>query len=205
MMLPLESLFGWLNLAGIGVFAASGALAAARQRLDIVGACFFAIVTATGGGTLRDLLIDASVFWMIDPRPVVLCCMVAILVWGVPLRWWPERALEWLDAAGLAAFSVYGAGKALQAGFSPVPAIAAGVITASVGGVIRDIVAGVPSVFMRKEIYVTASLTSAFLFVFLSSIGMPAPWPSAAGFLVGFALRGAAIRWQLKLPSHRGG
>ena len=124
-MLPLESLFGWLNLAGIGVFAASGALAAARQRLDIVGACFFAIVTATGGGTLRDLLIDASVFWMIDPRPVVLCCMVAILVWGVPLRWWPERALEWLDAAGLAAFSVYGAGKALQAGFPPVPAIAA--------------------------------------------------------------------------------
>ena len=204
MNLPIESLFVWLNLAGISVFAASGALAAARQRLDFVGASFFALITATGGGTLRDLLIDAPVFWMVDPRPVILCCIVAVFVWAIPLRWWPERALEWLDAAGLAAFSVYGAGKALEAGFPPVPAVAAGVITACVGGIIRDITAGVPSVLMRKEIYVTASLIAAFLFVFLTSMEMPSPWPSAAGFLAGFALRGAAIHWQLTLPSHRG-
>ncbi|MEZ5656283.1 MAG: trimeric intracellular cation channel family protein [Sphingobium sp.] len=204
MNLPIESLFVWLNLAGISVFAASGALAAARQRLDFIGACFFALITAAGGGTLRDLLIDAPVFWMVDPRPVVLCCIVAVVVWAIPLRWWPERALEWLDAAGLAAFSVYGAGKTLEAGFSPVPAIAAGVTTACLGGIIRDITAGVPSVLMRREIYVTAALIAAFLFVLLTTMNMPAPWPSAAGFLAGFVLRGAAIRWQLTLPSHRG-
>lgn len=122
----IESLAIWLNLAGISVFAASGALAAARKRLDFIAAWFFALVTATGGGTLRDLLIDVPVFWLFDPTPVVLCTIVAILVWAVPLRWWPDRTLEWLDAAGLAAYSVYGASKALHFGVSPIPAVAAG-------------------------------------------------------------------------------
>ena len=107
-----ETLLPWLDLAGLTVFAASGALAAARKRLDFVGACFFALITATGGGTLRDVLIGAPIFWMRDATPVLLCVGVAIAAWAIPLRWWPERALEWFDAAGLAAYAVYGAGKA---------------------------------------------------------------------------------------------
>src|SRR5512139_458963 len=106
MPLPLASLMGWLDLAGIAVFAASGALAAVRQRLDFIGACFFALITATGGGTMRDLLIGAPVFWMHGAMPVLLCLLVALAAWLVPLRWWPGRALEWLDAAGLAAYAV---------------------------------------------------------------------------------------------------
>ena len=204
MDLQIGNLAAWLNIAGISVFAASGALAAARKRLDFIAAWFFALITATGGGTLRDLLIGAPVFWMLDPTPVVLCTIVAVLAWAVPLRWWPNRALDWLDAAGLAAYSVYGAAKALQYGVTPIPAVAAGVITACIGGVIRDITAGVPSILMRNEIYVTASLCAALIYVLLTTVGLAAPWPATIGFVAGFALRGVAIRWRIALPLHRG-
>ncbi|QKS01324.1 trimeric intracellular cation channel family protein [Sphingomonas sp. CL5.1] len=204
MGLPIESFLPWLDIAGLSVFAASGALAAARKRLDFVGACFFALITATGGGTLRDILIGAPIFWMHDPAPAILCVVIAVAAWLVPLRWWPERALDWFDAAGLAAYAVYGAGKALHFGISPIPAIAAGIITACIGGVIRDITAGVPSILMRHELYVTAALAAASVFVGLTLAGMAAPWPALIGFGLGFAMRGAAIRWKLALPPHRG-
>jgi uncharacterized membrane protein YeiH len=202
---PLHLLLPWLDLAGLAVFAASGALMAVRRRLDFVGACFFALITATGGGTLRDLLIRAPVFWMQDPAPVLLCLGVACAAWAIPLRWWPERALDWFDAAGLAAYAVYGAGKALQYGISPIPAVAAGVITACIGGVIRDITAGVPSILLRHELYVTAALAAAALFVVLTWLGLAAPVPALLGFAVGFATRAAAIVWKITLPPHRGG
>jgi len=204
MTFPVSSLLPWLNLAGISVFAASGALVAARKRLDFIGACFFALITATGGGSVRDLLIGAPIFWMQDPTPVLLCIAVSLAAWLVPVRLWPKRALDWFDAAGLAAYAVYGAAKALQFGFSPVPAVAAGIVTACIGGVIRDITAGEPSVLLRHELYVTAALAAAATFVGLTSLGAAAYWPAIAGFVVGFALRGAAIRWQLALPPHRG-
>lgn len=200
----LDALWPLLDMAGLSVFAASGALAAARKRLDFVGAWFFALVTATGGGTLRDLLIGAPVFWMRDAAPVLLCTAVAIAVLAMPLRWWPARTLDWLDGAGLAAYAVYGAGKALAFGAAPVPAVAAGVVTACVGGVIRDVIAGVPSILLRHELYVTAALAAAGLFVALTVMGVGAPWPMGAAFVTGFSLRGAAIRWRLALPPHRG-
>lgn len=204
MPLHFDNFYPWLDLAGLSVFAATGALLAARKRLDLIGACFFALITAAGGGTLRDLLIGAPIFWMQQPTPVILCVTIAIASWAIPLRWWPERALEWLDAAGLAAYAVYGASKALHFGVSPVPAAAAGVITACIGGVIRDITAGVPSILMRHEIYVTAALLAAASFVVLTRLGLAAPWPSLLAFALGFLLRGAAIRWKLTLPAHRG-
>lgn len=199
-----DLLLPWLELAGLSVFAASGALAAARKRLDFVAASFFALITATGGGTLRDVLIGAPVFWMRDAAPVVVSVLVAVAVWIVPLRWWPERALDWLDAAGLAAYSVYGAGKALHFGVAPVPAVAAGVITACVGGIIRDIAAGMPSVLLRYELYVTAALLAAASFVGLAKLGVTAPWPACIAASLGFGLRGAAIQWRLALPPHPG-
>jgi len=201
---PLSAFLPWLDLIGISVFAASGALAAARKRLDFVAACFFALITATGGGTLRDLLIGAPIFWMRNGTPVIVCIAVALAAWIVPLRWWPGKALEWLDAAGLAAYAVYGAGKALAYGISPVSAVAAGVITACLGGVIRDITAGVPSVLMRHELYVTAALAAAGAFVLLALTGLAPPWPAYLATATGFVLRAAAIHWGLALPPHRG-
>jgi len=203
-LLALEPVLRWLNIAGLAVFAVSGALLAARKRLDIIAACFFAIVAATGGGTIRDVLIDAPVFWMQDAAPLIICILVAIVVWLVPLRVWPIRALEWFDAAGLAAYAVYGAGKALSFGISPLPAAAMGIVTACMGGVIRDVVAGEPSIMLRNELYVTAALLAVFLYLGLASAGVSAPWASLIGSVAGFALRGAAIRWQLALPRHGG-
>lgn len=193
-----------LDLVGLAVFAASGALAAARKRLDIIAAGFFALVTAVGGGTMRDLLIGAPVFWMHDAGPILLCLIVAGVGWAIPLRWWPQKALEWLDAAGLAAYAVYGAGKALHFGVPPLPAAAMGIVTACMGGVIRDVVAGVPSILLRHELYVTAALLAAGLYVGLTVLGLQAPWPMLAAAAAGFLLRGAAIRWGLAMPAHRG-
>jgi uncharacterized membrane protein YeiH len=198
------SLLPLLDVAGLSVFAASGALAAVRKRLDVVGVGFFALITATGGGTLRDLLIGAPVFWMRESTPILLCLTVAGLAWAVPLRWWPERALEWFDAAGLAAYAVFGAGKALQYGVAPIPAAAAGITTACLGGVIRDITAGVPSILLRPELYITAAVVAAGTFVALTTIGVAAPWPALTSWLLGFVLRGAAIRWGWELRPPRG-
>lgn len=200
----IEPVIGWLNVAGLAVFAISGALVAVRKRLDIVASCFFAVVTATGGGTMRDLLIGAPVFWMRDAAPVIICLAVGIAVWITPLRWWPLKALDWCDAAGLAAYAVYGAAKAESFGIAPVSAAVMGIVTACMGGVIRDVVAGVPSIMLRTELYVTAALLAACLFVGLSAAGLPSLWASLAGFAAGFTLRGAAIRWGLSLPRHRG-
>ncbi|WP_298427670.1 trimeric intracellular cation channel family protein [Rhodoblastus sp.] len=200
----IEPVLRWLNIAGLSVFAVSGALAAARQRLDIIAACFFAIVAATGGGTMRDILIGAPVFWMSDSAPLIICLVVAVAVWLVPLRWWPVRALDWFDAAGLAAYAVYGASKALNFGIAPLPAAAMGIVTACMGGVIRDVVADVPSIMLRNELYVTAAVLAAGLFVGLDAAGIAAPWASLAGAVAGFALRGIAIRWGLALPRHDG-
>ena len=204
MIVQIETLLRVLDVAGIAVFAASGALVAARGRRDFIGACFFALITATGGGTVRDLLIGAPVFWMRDPTPIVLCVVIAIAAWAIPLRWWPARALDWFDAAGLAAYAVYGAGKALHYGINPLAAMTAGIITACIGGVIRDITAGVPSILLRHELYITAAIAAAAAFVALTALGLPAPWPALVGAVLGFAIRAAAIVWKVTLPPHRG-
>ena len=205
-LLPLDvgPVLRSLDMVGLAVFAASGALAAARKRLDVIAAGFFALVTAVGGGTMRDLLIGAPVFWMHDAVPILLCLVVAGVGWAIPLRWWPARALDWLDAGGLAAYAVYGAGKALHYGIAPLPAAAMGIVTACMGGVIRDVVAGVPSILLRHELYVTAALLAAGLYVGLTVVGVVAPWPMLIAVSAGFLLRGAAIRWGLAMPPHRG-
>lgn len=203
-LLMIEPLYRWLDIAGLGVFAVTGALAAARKQLDIVGACFFALITATGGGTMRDLLIGAPVFWMKDGAIVLLCLILGILVWSTPLRWWPNRALDWFDAVGLASYAVYGASKAMTYGIAPLPSAAMGILTACLGGIIRDIVAGVPSILLRHELYVTAAVVAAGLFVALTVAGMPSPWPMFIGGVAGFCLRGIAISRGLALPPHKG-
>ncbi len=200
----LYNALGWLDLFGIAVFAASGALMAARNGQTLVTFAFFALVTGVGGGTVRDLLIDAPVFWVQDSRVPVLCLGIALLVWVTPVRWWKAGAVDWFDAVGLAAYSVFGAAKALQLGIDPVPAAIMGIITASVGGVIRDLVAGEPSIIVKPELYVTAGALSAFAFVGLAQTGMPGIIAALIAFVAGFALRALAIVKGLALPTYRG-
>jgi uncharacterized membrane protein YeiH len=192
-----------LDLAGIGVFALSGALMAVRLRQTLVTACFFALVTGVGGGSVRDLLIGAPVFWVQDGAIAAVCIAIALTVWLTPQRWWEGRLLEWADAVGLAAYSVFGTAKALAWGVPPVPALLMGVITGCVGGIIRDLLAGVPSIIVRPEIYVTAAALASGLFLLLLWAGLALPVAAVAGAVAGFVLRGAAIRWSLALPAYR--
>lgn len=199
----LPALAPWFDLAGLAVFAASGALAAARRGQTMVTLAFFALITGVGGGTVRDLLIGAPVFWIVDSRAAAVCLTVALVIWVTPERWWRGAALDWFDAVGLAAYAVYGAAKALGYGVPPVPAILMGVITACVGGIIRDVLAGEPSILMRPELYVTAAALASALFVGLTLAGAGGPIAAITAAGAGFALRAAAIRWQLHLPSYR--
>lgn len=193
----------WLDLLGLAVFAASGALAAAKRGQTIVTLSFFALITGVGGGTVRDLLIGAPVFWVHDSRAAAVCLIVAFVIWITPERWWRGAALDWFDALGLAAYAVFGAAKALSYGIPPVPAALMGVVTACVGGIIRDVLAGVPSIIMRPEIYVTAAALAAALFVALSVIGVAVVVAAPSAALAGFALRAGAIHWGLALPAYR--
>ena len=201
-MTPLSPLLAWIDLLGIAVFAASGALQAARQGQTIVTFTFFALATGVGGGTVRDLLIGAPVFWVRDPFVAAVCLGTAGLIWATPTRWWKARALDWFDAVGLAAYAVFGAGKALAYGVPPVVAVLMGVITASVGGIIRDILAGEPSILLRPELYVTAAALAAGLFVLLTWLGVSGFIAAPLAAALGFALRAAAILKGLKLPGY---
>lgn len=203
--MPPETLLRLLDLAGIGVFALSGALMAVRLRQTLVTASFFALLTGVGGGSVRDLLIGAPVFWVQDGAIAAVCIAIALLVWITPERWWQGQLLEWADAVGLAAYSVFGTAKAIAWGVPPVPALLMGVITGCVGGIIRDMLAGVPSIIIRPEIYVTAGALASALYLSLIWLGVATPVAAVVGAAAGFALRGAAIRWSLALPTYRAG
>ena len=192
-----------LDYFGIAVFAISGALVAAEKRVDFVTFIFFAVVTGVGGGTLRDLLIGAPVFWVHTNGTLLICIAAALLVWVASHRRFAGKALLWFDAAGMAAYASYGAAKALGFGVAPVPAFAMGVLTACAGGIIRDVLAGEPSALMRRELYVTPAALSAGLFVALMLVGMSV-WPAAAvSIAAGFALRAGAIARGWSLPPYR--
>lgn len=194
-----------LDLIGTAVFALTGALLAARLRQTFVTMSFFALVTGVGGGSVRDLLIGAPVFWVRDPWVAPVCLGVALTAWFTPRKWWEGQLLEWADAAGLGTYAVLGTAKALVFGVAPVPAMVMGVVTGCVGGIIRDVLAGRPSILMRPELYVTAAALASALVALGQVLALPHTlvWPLAA--LAGFALRGAAIRFGLALPAYRKG
>ena len=194
-----------LDLLGVAIFALSGALLAAKERQTFVTMGFFALVTGVGGGTVRDLLIGAPVFWIVDAWVAAICLGTALLAWLTPTRWWEGKLLDYADGVGLTAYAVLGSAKAMSYGIPPIPAILMGIITGCVGGIIRDVVAGRPSIIMRPELYVTAAALSASLCVAGMWLGM-ANWMTWTGAtLAGLILRSAAIRWNLALPSYREG
>ena len=200
--MPAPALPPLLDLAGVAVFALTGALLAARLRLTFVTVCFFALVTGVGGGTVRDLLIGARPFWLADQWVAAVILAVALLAWFTPHRWWEGRLLEWADAAGLAVYAVIGTAKALAFGVEPLPAAILGVISGCVGGIIRDVLAGVPSILLRPEVYVTAAALGAMLCALGSLLAVPQEWVWAIAALAAFALRGAALIWRIELPPY---
>jgi uncharacterized membrane protein YeiH len=190
-----------LDYAAVAVFGATGALAAARNKHDIVTFGFFAAITGVGGGTLRDLLIGAPVFWVGRPAYILACLVAAVAIWVLGWGKGRERLLLWLDALGMAAYAVVGSLKAMSLGVPPFSAVIMGVLTATFGGVIRDVLAHEPSILLRRELYVTPALLGATAFVALHSfLDLPLAVSGTVGFLAAFSVRAGAILfgWQMR-------
>ncbi|MGV3633061.1 MAG: trimeric intracellular cation channel family protein [Pseudorhodoplanes sp.] len=194
-----------LDLAGVAVFAVTGALVASRKQMDIVGFALLATVTGIGGGTLRDVVLGSTpVFWVQQPVYVVICVLVAAIVFFTAHI--PEsryRLLLWLDALGLATFCVVGADKAVTAGAGPFIAVVMGVITATFGGVVRDVLGGEIPVILRKEIYATAALAGAAAFIGGAMAGLAPAAAAGGGLLVCLIIRGLALSRGWSLPVYR--
>ncbi|WP_309139649.1 trimeric intracellular cation channel family protein [Siccirubricoccus sp. G192] len=200
-----EQLLRALDLLGIAAFAASGALVASRKQLDIVGFVLIAIVTGFGGGTLRDLLLGRTpVFWLRAPELLGVCAAAAVLVFFtahlVESRF---RLLLWVDALGLALYAVVGAEIALLAGADPWAAVLLGVVTATTGGILRDVICDELPLILRREIYLTAAAVGATTFVALRIEGVWREPALAAGFLAAFGLRAVALLRGWSLPAYR--
>lgn len=186
------------------VFAVSGALVASRKGLDVMGFIWLAVITGVGGGTVRDLILSVPVFWVQNPVYVSACLLTAVVMHFVaPLVESRHKTLLWFDAFGLALVTVAGTVKSLDLGAPALVAIAMGVVTGSVGGIIRDTLGHVPSVILSHEIYVTASVLGACVYVGLNAVGTGRSISMVAGFLVTFGVRGFAIKSGWSLPVFR--
>lgn len=192
----------WFDLMGVAVFAISGALAAMQAGLDLFGLLVLAAMTAVGGGTLRDVLLNRHpVFWIRDTRYllVIIASALAAIVMGP----FPEHGLMTLkivDALGLALFALCGTEIAEEQGVSRLPALLMGTLTACGGGVLRDVLSGQAPLLLRKDIYATAAIGGIALYFALKAAGMPVRWAFVLGMVGVATLRLAALYYGWQLP-----
>lgn len=196
-----------LEYVGVIAFAVSGAVAAGKKRMDVVGAVVLACVVAVGGGTLRDLLLDIPVFWLANPAFLIVSAVVGLGV-AVYARWHPpdklgrNRIVQVSDAAGLAVFVVVGTGIALDAGASYLVAGLMGIVTGVGGGIVRDVLAAeVPEVFRNGQFYATAALAGAASYAGLLALGAARPIVFWVPIAVVLAVRLGSLRFGWGLPT----
>jgi uncharacterized membrane protein YeiH len=194
----------WLDLAGVAVFAISGAIAAGRAGLDLLGVVVIASFTAIGGGTVRDLLLNRHpLFWIQDPTYLIVitaAALATVLLARVfpPFEW----SLLVADALGLALFAIVGAQIAESAGLSPIIVVLMGTMTGVAGGVLRDVLtAQVPLILRGGEIYATAAIAGIALYLVLQAMGAGRTGAVAAGVVAVAALRLLAIFFRWRLPA----
>lgn len=203
-MTGFDNLLALLTWAAVAVLAVAGALSASRKQLDPVGFMLVACLCAFGGGTVRDVILDQPVFWLAVPGMVALAAGLAILVFFTAHLL--ERrfvALLWADAVGLGLFAVLGAEAALRAGATPWVAVLMGTVTATFGGVLRDVVCAEVPLILRREIYATAAALGAVTFILLQEAGAGRTAAVSAGVLAAFGARAAAIATGWSLPAYR--
>jgi uncharacterized membrane protein YeiH len=198
-------LFYYLDLAGVAVFAASGVLAARDRDLDLIGVTVVAAITAIGGGTLRDLLLDRHpIFWITDTSYLIVIFVAAMAtVAYVRVRPPPGATLLVADALGLALFALSGAQLAEAAQLSPLIVVLMGTMTGVTGGVLRDVITAHIPLILRREIYATAAIVGITAYLALVALGAPRGAAFGAGMAVVVGLRLLAIRWGLHLPVFR--
>lgn len=196
----------WLDILGTAVFAVSGVLVAAKVQMDPIGALVLGVITAIGGGTIRDIILNhGPVFWVADSTDLIVA-MVVSLISMLVLRYtsaikYPKLILPVLDAIGLAVFVGIGVNKALSSGVNGLIAVCMGVLTGVGGGVLRDVLAReVPMVF-RVDIYATACIIGGiFHVVTYKYLSVSLEHATLLGISLTLATRLAAIYWHLKLP-----
>ena len=191
------SLFDW---AGVFVFALSGGLMAVRQKFDILGIIIIAWLPAIGGGTLRDLLLGQPVFWLDDPISLSLATAAGVAAFFGPHFWARIKALVWVDAMGLALFAVVGASKAASLGHGFLICTLMGTMTATAGGLLRDVVCNETPLLLRKEIYATAAIFGAGSFYIAFKANLPEGGALALGAIIAFIIRGLSLKFNLNLP-----
>lgn len=193
-----------LDIMGVIVFAASGALVASRKEMDLIGFGLMACLTGVGGGTLRDVLLDRPVFWIADPLAIWISLTIAVLLFftaHLVQRRYP--VLLWADAVGIALYGVMGAELAGQSGAGPLVAVVMGMMTATFGGLLRDVLCGETPLILRKEVYATAAALAATTHVGLSLIGVSFEISAVAGIAAGFTLRALGIAKGLSLTTYK--
>ncbi|WP_454734957.1 trimeric intracellular cation channel family protein [Cupriavidus necator] len=213
MYLPLELLMGRLPLIlhimeviGVLAFAVSGVVDARKQRLDVVGTFVVAFVTAFGGGTVRDVLLDRRPFYWVDHEGYVLLIFAlsfgASFVLRVLSRVANERTLIVADAIGLGLFSVTGASLALVAQMTPTVAVMMGIISAVFGGVVRDVLCNeVPMILRDRSPYATCSFIGCWIYVGLTWLEIRQEAALLTGAVAIIAMRLVSVRYAWKLPS----
>ena len=194
-----------LDWIGIVVFAITGALVASRNQMDVIGFILLGTVTGIGGGTIRDLILDAHpVLWLDRPQYLAVCVAVSIGVFfSAHLVTSRYRLILWLDALGLALFATAGAEKAASLGEAPIVAITMGVITACFGGIIRDVLGKEDSIIFSHEIYVTAAVVSAASYISFSALGLSRELAVGLALAAGFGLRAGALAFGWSLPRYK--
>jgi uncharacterized membrane protein YeiH len=192
-----------LDFVGVAVFAVSGALAAGRKQLDLLGVLVLALVTAIGGGTIRDVLLGRNpIFWLANGWYIIVIAASALITvayarWRDP----PHSALLVADALGLALFSITGAQIAERMGLPAVSGVVLGTITGSAGGAVRDVLsAEIPLILRRGNLYATAAIAGTATYFALEGLGVARPLPAAIGMVVIAGVRLASILWRLQLP-----
>lgn len=190
-----------LGIIGGLAFAISGALAAMRNDMDIFGVCLIALMPAVGGGTLRDLILDTPVFWVVDNTAIWLALGAGILVFfASPIIESRRTVLAWADAIGLAVFSVLGAERAFQLTGSPIIAIMMGVTTGIVGGMIRDVICNEVPLVLKREVYATAGFVGAGFYILLLKLETAPVVAIWGGIILCFIVRSVAMIKGISLP-----
>jgi uncharacterized membrane protein YeiH len=191
-----------IDLMGVFVFALSGALAAARKQMDIFGYMVLAVLPAVGGGTVRDLVLNTSVFWVEESAYILVAVGAGILTYLVSIRVGSRYiALEWADAIGLSLFCVLGGSKALTLTGDPVLAVTLGVVTAVVGGILRDVVCNEIPLILKREIYATAAMVGATVYCLCVYFQFSEGTALVTGGLSAFTVRSTALIFGWSLPA----
>ena len=194
-----------LDLAGVAVFSISGVLAARDRDLDLLGVIVVAAITAIGGGTLRDLLLDRHpIFWVTDASYLTVIIVSAVMT-VIYVRKWPPPGVILLvaEALGLALFALSGAQYAEAAQCPPLIIIIMGTMTGVMGGIIRDVITARVPLILRREIYATAAIAGVVVYLLLQAIDVPRAVAFGSGMVTVVVLRLVAIRWNLHLPVFR--